>query len=233
MNNLENTQFLEITYNGEKIALSPEDATMLSQKGMNYDKLYEKNKKLSKELEEAKKINKRFENIAKNLGISSEDMLKGLEEEKEKSDIFEFSKETNLPYEYAKKIKEMEGEIKALKKEKAELIPVKKKNDELLAFKKVYPDVDERKLDPEILRLWEETERPLLDIYNEVILRKLLNEKNVKKANEENLNSSTGSALGIPEREEEYTDEIVRNMSDKDFNRNFAKILKQYKKGDR
>ena len=230
---MENAQFLEITYNGEKIALSPEDATMLSQKGMNYDKLYEKNKKLSKELEEAKKINKRFENIAKNLGISSEDMLKGLEEEKEKSDISEFSKETNLPYEYAKKIKEMEGEIKALKKEKAELIPVKKKNDELLAFKKVYPDVDERKLDPEILRLWEETERPLLDIYNEVTLRKLLNEKNVKKANEENLNSSTGSALGIPEREEEYTDEIVRNMSDKDFNRNFAKILKQYKKGDR
>ena len=127
----------------------------------------------------------------------------------------------------------MTDQIELLKKEKEELVPLKKRNEELSEFKKSYPEVDERNLDPEILKIWEETGRPLKDIYNEITLKKLLNEKNAKKANEENKNASSGSALGVPEREEEFTEDMIRNMSDKDFNRNFAKILKQYKKGER
>ena len=99
-----------------------------------------------------------------------------------------------------------------LKKEKEELVPLKKRNEELSEFKKSYPEVDERNLDPEILKIWEETGRPLKDIYNEITLKKLLNEKNAKKANEENKNASSGSALGVPEREEEFTEDMIRNM---------------------
>ena len=94
-------------------------------------------------------------------------------------------------------------------------------------------DVDEKNLDPEIIKNWEETKRPLKDIYNEVTLKKLMAERAARKANEENFMASSGSVSGIPDKEEVYTDDIVRKMSDKEFSRNFEKILKQYKKGEK
>lgn len=228
-----NEMFVEIVYNGKKIPLTYEQVIELSQKGMNYDKLYEKTVNMGEEIENLKAVNEKVENIAKEFKISPEELIKGLDDEREREGILEYSKENNIPFEYAKKLKELEAQIKTLEKEKQELIPIKKKNEDILEFKKLYPDVDERTLDPEIIKEWESSKRPLKDIYNEITLKKLLEEKTAKKANEENSNASTGSALGVPEREEEFTDEMIRNMSSKEFNRNFKKILQQYKKGDR
>ena len=134
---------------------------------MNYDKLYEKSAKMSEEIESLKGANEKFENIAKGLNISSDDLIKGLEDEKEREDISSYSKENNIPYEYAKKLKDLEGQIKTLEKEKQELIPIKKKNEDILEFKNAYPDVDERNLDPEIIAEWENSKRPLKDVYND------------------------------------------------------------------
>ena len=228
-----NEILIEVVYNGEKVPVKYSDAVTLIQKGMNYDKINEKNTLISKELEELKKTYGGIEEIAKRLNISTQDLIDGLESEREKEDISAFSSENNIPYEYAKRFKDMESKIKVLEKEKEELMPIKKKNEDIKEFKKVYPDVDERQLAPEIIKEWEESKRPLKDIYNEITLKKLLQEKNIANTNKENLNASSGSALGIPEREEEFTDELIRNMSDKEFNRNFSKILKQYKKGER
>lgn len=228
-----NEAFLEVVYNGNKTPLTREETIALSQKGMNYDKLYERAKNLQSENEKLMKLNQKIEKIADELQLSPSELIEGLEEEKVKEEIILYSKENDIPYEYAKKIKDMEGKIKLLEKEKNELIPLKERKEELSEFKKLYPDVDERELDPEILKAWEEGKRPLKDIYNEVTLQKLLKEKEAKKVNEENKNASSGSAIGAPEGEEEFTDEIIRNMSDKEFNRNFSKILKQYKKGER
>lgn len=222
--------FLEIVYNGEKIALDKDKAVTLAQKGMNYDKLYEKAVKLGEELDEARTYKEKIEDIAKELRITPDDVLNGINEERKKADIDEYSKEKNIPYEYARQLKDMEGKIAELEKEKAELTPLKKRNEELSEFKKQYPDVDERNLDPEILKEWQEGNRSLKDIYSEITLKKLLSEKAAQKANDENFNASTGSASGIPEREEEFTDDMIRKMSDKEFNKNFSKILKQYKK---
>lgn len=229
----QNNAYIEVVYNGKKVPLSYDQVIELSQKGMNYDKLYEKSLKMGEELEGLKAVNQKFENIAKGLDISLDQLLSGLDDERERDGIMKYSKENNIPFEYAKKLKELETQIKALEKEKQELIPIKKKNEDILEFKKLYPNVDERDLDPEIIKEWESSKRPLKDVYNEITLRKLLEEKTAKKANEENSNASTGSALGVPEREEEYTDEMIRNMSSKEFNQNFKKILQQYKKGDR
>ena len=230
---IKNEPFMEVTYNGEKIPLTYEDSVTLAQKGMNYDKLNEKNTKLSEEIKNLTKINEGLEKIAKKLNISSEELILGLEEESVKEDILSFSKDNNIPFEYAKKLKDMEEKITALEKEKEELIPIKKKNDEISEFKKIYPDIDEREIDPEILKEWEESKRPLKDVYSELTLKKMLKEKSATKSNKENADSSSGSVAGLPEREEEFTDELIRNMSDKEFNKNFTKILKQYKKGDR
>ena len=225
--------FLEIVYNGKTYNLTKEDAVNLAQKGMNYDKVAEKCEKLSEEAKDLKEKNDKITKLAENLRLSPDDLINGLCEEQERENISQYSKDNNIPFEYAKKLKEMELQIKSLQKEKEELIPIKRRNEEIKEFKKVYPNVDERNLDPEILKEWEETKRPLKDIYNEITLRNILNKKNIEKANEENKNASSGSVLGVPEREEEFTDEMIRNMSDKEFNKNFARILKQYKKGEK
>lgn len=225
--------FLEIVYNGKTYNLTKEDAVNLAQKGMNYDKVAEKCEKLSEEAKDLKEKNDKITKLAENLRLSPDDLINGLCEEQERENISQYSKDNNIPFEYAKKLKEMELQIKSLQKEKEELIPIKRRNEEIKEFKKLYPDVDERNLDPEILKEWEETKRPLKDIYNEITLRNILNKKNIEKANEENKNASSGSVLGVPEREEEFTDEMIRNMSDKEFNKNFARILKQYKKGEK
>jgi len=223
---------LEIVYNGKTLNLTKEDAVKLAQKGMNYDKVAEKCEQLTKEVANLKEKNEKITKIAEDLRLSPDDLINGLYEEQERENISQYSKDNNIPFEYAKKLKEMELQIKSLQKEKEELIPIKRRNEEIKEFKKLYPDVDERNLDPEILKEWEQSKRPLKDIYNEVTLRNILNKKNIEKANEENKNASSGSALGVPEREEEFTDEMIRNMSDKEFNKNFARILKQYKKGE-
>lgn len=225
--------FLEIVYNGKTLNLTKEDAVKLAQKGMNYDKVAEKCEKLTEEVTNLRKKNEKITKIAEDLRLSPDDLINGLYEEQERENISQYSKDNNIPFEYAKKLKEMELQIKSLQKEKEELIPIKRRNEEIKEFKKLYPDVDERNLDPEILKEWEESKRPLKDIYNEVTLRNILNKKNIEEANEENKNASSGSALGVPEREEEFTDEMIRNMSDKEFNKNFARILKQYKKGEK
>lgn len=223
---------LEIVYNGKTLNLTKEDAVKLAQKGMNYDKVAEKCEQLTKEVANLKEKNEKITKIAEDLRLSPDDLINGLYEEQERENISQYSKDNNIPFEYAKKLKEMELQIKSLQKEKEELIPIKRRNEEIKEFKKLYPDVDERNLDPEILKEWEQSKRPLKDIYNEITLRNILNKKNIEKANEENKNASSGSALGVPEREEEFTDEMIRNMSDKEFNKNFARILKQYKKGE-
>lgn len=234
MNNQEqNVPFLEIVYNGKPLTLTKEDAKELAQKGMNYDKVIKNYEKLSEEVKDLKKKNEKITKIAEDLRLSPDDLINGLYEEQERANISQYSKDNNIPIEYAKKLKEMEIKIKSLEKEKEELMPIKQREEEIKEFKKIYPDIDERNLDPEILKLWEETKRPLKDIYNEVTLRNLLSKKDMEKANEENKKASSGSMLGVPEREEEFTDEMIRNMSDKEFNRNFARILKQYKKGEK
>lgn len=234
MNNQETlVPYLEIVYNGKTYNLTKEDAVELAQKGMNYDKVAQKCEKLTEEVKDLKAKNEKITKIAEDLRLTPDDLINGLYEEQERDNISRYSKENNVPFEYAKKLKDMELQIKSLQKEKEELIPIKRRNEEIKEFKKLYPDIDERNLDPEILKEWEESKRPLKDIYNEVTLRNILNKKDIEKVNEENKNASSGSVLGVPEREEEFTDEMIRNMSDREFNKNFARILKQYKKGEK
>ena len=147
--------------------------------------------------------------------------------------IAEYSLKNNIPLEKAKNVRDMEKKIKQLEKEKEALEPYKKREEELKELKKAYPDLDEKNLSPEILKEWEETKRPLKDIYNEFTLKKLLSEKKAEEANRENKLASSGSVSGVPDREVEYTEEMIRQMSDKDFERNFIKILNQIKKGEK
>ncbi len=228
-----NKEFLEIVYNGESHKLDEETAKTLAQKGMNYDKLFEKYTKLIDERNEAVSYKAKIEEIAKELNVPANEVLEGLVSEKEKMSIAEYSLKNNIPLEKAKSVRDMEKKIKQLEKEKEALEPYKKREEELKELKKVYPDLDEKNLSKEILKEWEETKRPLKDIYNEFTLKKLLSEKKAEEANRENKLASSGSVSGVPDREVEYTDEMIRQMSDKEFERNFVKILNQLKKGEK
>ena len=234
MNNKEerNEKF-EVTYNGKPYVLSYEQMVVLAQKGMNYDKLYEKLEKMQNEYDDAKIYKEKVGEIAKELSITPEALLKSLDREKEEAGVRDYSEKNNIPVEYARVIKELQNKIGALEKEKEELTPIKRKQDELLNFKKFYPEIDERDIDPEIIKEWEKGERSLYDIYNERMYRKMLEDKNAKIANEENKKAALGSAVGSVEGEKTYTDEDIRNMSDKEFTKNFKDILKHLNKGDR
>lgn len=228
-----NKEFLEIVYNGESHKLDEETAKTLAQKGMNYDKLMEKYTKLIDERNEAVSYKSKIEEIAKELKVPADEVLDGLVSEKEKMSIAEYSLKNNLPLEKAKSVRDMEKKIKQLEKEKEALEPYKKREEELKELKKAYPDLDEKNLSREILKEWEETKRPLKDIYNEFTLKKLLSEKKAEEANRENKLASSGSVSGVPDREVEYTDEMIRQMSDKEIEKNFVKILNQLKKGEK
>ena len=60
---LNNEAFLEVVYNGNKTPLTREQVIALSQKGMNYDKLYEKATKLQEANEGLLKLNEKIEKI--------------------------------------------------------------------------------------------------------------------------------------------------------------------------
>ena len=228
-----NKEFLEIVYNGESHKLDEETAKKLAQKGMNYDKLMDKYEKLIDERNEAISYKSKIEEIARELKVPADEVLDGLVSENEKMSIAEYSLKNNIPLEKAKNVRDMEKKIRQLEKEKEALEPYKKREEELKELKKAYPDLDEKNLSPEILKEWEETKRPLKDIYNEFTLKKLLSEKKAEEANRENKLASSGSVSGVPDREVEYTEEMIRQMSDKDFERNFIKILNQIKKGEK
>ena len=98
------------------------------------------------------------------------------------------------------------------------------------AFKKEYPGIDINEIDKEIIDEWNGSDKSLVDIYNRIMLRKLMLDKAAESANEKNKNASTGSVSGISAPEKYYTDDEVRKMSDEEFSKNFRKILLQKKK---
>jgi len=109
-------------------------------------------------------------------------------------------------------------------------MPIKKRQEQACEFNKVYPDIDIRDIDKGVISKWEETGKPLIDIYNAYIVAKIRQKDDAKKVNENNMKASSGSVSGIPESSQTVTDEMINNMSDKEFVKNFKAILKQYNK---
>ncbi len=218
---------LDIVYNGEKHTLNEEQTIELAQKGMNYDRLMEKYNAAVSKNEEAEKYKTQIENLAKVSGTTTEELMNMFDARVKDFKIERFAENQNVPHIYAEKLMKLNQEIEALKKEKAELLPIKKREDDIAAFNKEYPDVDVRTLDKEITLEWEKSGKPLVDVYNSITVKRLLNKNLAQAANEENKKASSGSVRDSSLGEKIFSDDDIRNMSDADIKKNFKLLMKQ------
>lgn len=202
--NVDTTPFLKIRFNKEDVDLTQEKAIELSQKGMNYDKLYEK----------YDSTNKRLESLANANGLSVEDFLDKLNETQQQLEI---SNEVNalkekyptaddeLLKELAKKnVIERAGdkaqyEQKRLEKEKeAERQEAKRQLD---IFKEEYPNVDIEKINPSVFDLVKQG-YTLLEAYGkwarkEAEKSSLSNSVNATSQNAENKSRNYGNLNNV------------------------------------
>lgn len=218
---------LDIVYNGEKHTLNEEQTIELAQKGMNYDRLMEKYNAAVAKNEDAEKYKTQIENLAKVSGTTTEELMNMFDARVNNFRVERFAENQNVPHVYAEKLMKLNQEIEALKKEKAELLPIKKREDDILAFNKEYPDVDVRTLDKEITLEWEKSGKPLVDVYNSITVKRLLNKNLAEAANEENKKASSGSVKDASFGEKIFSDDEIRNMSDADIKKNFKLLMKQ------
>lgn len=224
---------LDIVYNGDKLTLDEEQARNLAQKGMNYDRLYEKYEETAKKLGEAAAYREKIDSLAQAAGTTPESIIGLLDKNIKDFQISNYAESEKIPPEYAEKMMSLTREIEALKREKEELLPIKKREEDIAAFNKEYPDVDVRGIDEDILSLWESSDKPLADVYNSVMLKKLLNKQQAEIANEQNKKASSGSVKDAAAGEKIYSEDEIRNMSDDEIKRNFKALVRQLsKKGD-
>ena len=224
------TKTLQIVYNGENVVLNEEEAITLAQKGMNYDRLYEKFRETSEALKEAENYKNKIEGLAKEAGTTPANIMGLLDENIKEMQVSNYAENEKIPPEYAEKLMGLTREIEVLRKEKEELLPLKKRQEDIKQFEKEYPGLDVNGLDKDVLKLWETTDKPLTDIYNSVMLKKLLNKKEADNANEQNRRASSGSVKDSSAGERTFTEDDIRKMSDEEIKNNFKTLLKQLSK---
>ncbi len=224
------TKTLQIVYNGENVVLNEDEAITLAQKGMNYDRLYEKFRETSEALKEAENYKNKIEGLAKEAGTTPANIIGVLDKNIKEFQISNYAENEKIPPEYAEKLMSLTREIETLKREKEELLPIKKRQEDIKQFEKEYPGLDVNALDKDVLKLWENSDKPLTDIYNSVMLKKLLNKKEADNANEQNRKASSGSVKDSSVGEKVYTVEDIKKMSDEEIKNNFTTLVKQLSK---
>lgn len=193
--------FLEVQYNKELKGLTQEEAKTLAQKGMNYDKMYDKYNTLEQGLEKLAKAN----------GMSVDDYLvklqevqKNVEVENELAKLKEKYPDTNEEAlgELARQIVAnntnsiVQSQIKAQQEQDdARAKEVERQIDE---FKSIYPDLDPNTIPEEVIEMARDG-KTLLGAYT--LWNKTNEAKNseakIAKLNEENKKKSLGNTTNV------------------------------------
>lgn len=224
---------LEIVYNGEKITLDEEQAVKLAQKGMNYDRLLKKYSEVAEKLDSMAGYKEKIDNLAAETGTTPEKIMELLEDNAKEFRIANFAQTEQVPHEYAEKMMSMKKEIETLKKEKEELMPIIKREEDISDFTREYPGVSVSELDEDVVSEWKNSKKPLVDVYNSVMLKKLMSKKEAEDANEKNKRASSGSVRDAFTSERIYSEDEIRKMSDEDIKKKFKMLARQLsKKGD-
>lgn len=176
----ENPQTLKVKYNKEERELTLEEATILAQKGLNYDKVVEK---LS-EFEQNRGLGY-LEKLANRSGKSVEELVDFWEQQEQQEELNQLI-QNNIPEEYAKEILENRNFRKSLE-EKQRHEQIKEKQDqEYREFFEKFPDVKPDEIPQEV---WQENEKgtPLKVAMMEYNYKKLETENAQLKNNQKNL----------------------------------------------
>jgi len=222
--------FIKIKYNKEEVALDREKAIELAQKGMNYDKIYEK----LQQLENDPRLSF-VEQQAQRYGMTAEQYLEAVREAEEQEQLNELIQQ-NIPEEIAKEIMENRKFREQWEQERRAREQEEQRQADYQAFLETFPDVKPEDIPQSV---WEEVKqgKSLVDAYtryeNQLLrqqLEGLQGKKEVEKKNEENKQATTGSVTGQGDGKQPYfTKEQVEKMSVEEINKNWKAIMESQK----
>lgn len=213
---------LELKYMGETRRVGRDEAVVLAQKGMDYDRIRKERDDMSKELEGLRGDKTKLagyedflDRLARSVGMNIPDMIDSTlakmlvaEEQKKGNTITEEFARQRIAFDREK------AEYEKQKNQGADHSPVKKadgdkpqeppagptadeaarakRNDEANAFLQAYPDIDPKTIPEEVLKEWRGG-TPLLSAYKDFEYKKLKADYEALKQNNKNSERSTGS----------------------------------------
>lgn len=193
-------QTIKIKYNHEEKELPIDEAVLHIQKGMNYDKVYDKLQ--SYEKDEALKI---LDEMAQEYGIPKADLMKRWKTERAESKAKEYAEQHDIPQEVAKEL--LESKQKATFYETQYLTAEQKRehqeqiDNQIKEFRDAYPDVKDADVPDSVIELARGKKVPLKIAYEAHLastlkerVSKMEQELKVKNVNDSNSASSMGSA---------------------------------------
>jgi len=229
--------FLTIKYNKEEVPLDKDKAVELAQKGMNYDKIYER----LQQLENDPRLSF-VENQAKKHGMTVEQYLEAVKQAEEQQRLNELI-EQNIPEELAQEILENRKFREQYEQERKAKEKQEKEDAERLEFLEYFKQENGRYFDEEkdsipesVFKEWKSGKRSLVDAYiryqNQQLkeqLTKLQEGKEKQAKNEENANATTGPVKGGDGKQPYFTKEQVEKMSTEEINKNWKAIMESQK----
>ena len=221
---------IKVKFNHEEMELPYEEAVKHIQKGMNYDKVYEKVQALEND-PRLGLINK----LAEQSGMTSDEFISAVEEQQRLSDLNDLVS-NNIPEEFAQEILENRKFRAVYQAEQTEKQKQEQLQQTVKEFLTIYPDVKTNEIPQNV---WDEVNqgKNLIDAYakheNNTLktrLAELQQKLNINQSNINNEQSSTGSVTGHGEVENvHYTREQVSKMSTQEVMKNYNAIMKSRK----
>lgn len=193
----ENPQTLKIKYNKEEKELTLEEATILAQKGLNYDKIveklsgYENNRGLGY-------LNK----LAAQSGKSVEELVDFWEQQEQQEELNQLV-QANIPEEYAKEILENRKFRQSLEEKQRHEQEKSKQDQEFKDFFNQFPNVKPEEIPSEV---WEANKEgtPLRIAMMEYNYKKLETENAQLKNNQKNLLKGNPGGVTGKQHNESY-----------------------------
>lgn len=210
---------LELKYMGETRRVGRNEAIVLAQKGMDYDRIRQERDDMSKELNELRPEKQKLteyegflDKLARSVGMDIPGMIDSTlakmlvaEEQKKGNTITEEFARQRIQFDREKAEYEKQKNQSATKapeeskpaeqpaKTKADDAAAARRNDEAAAFLKAYPDLDPKTLPKEVLDKWWDGGEPLITAYTTYENKRLKAENEALKQNNKNSERSTGS----------------------------------------
>lgn len=233
----ETVQTIKVKYNHEEKELPIDEVRVLAQKGMNYDKLSEKLQKYESD-PGLKWLNEK----AAQFGVSVPDLIAKWDADLAAKQASEIAEANGIPEDVAHELLKIKNERDMTKKELEALKAYKEEQEridnQIKEFQKAYPDVPLDKIPEQVIETAKSEGVSLKVAYKAYLADVLAEEKkkleeqlNVKKVNDENAATSMGSAKSTGDSNAvELTLDVIKSMTSEQRKANMGRILDYLKK---
>jgi hypothetical protein len=236
---------LKVKYNKDEIELDQDKAVEYAQKGMNYDKVYERLQGLESQLKGAEKAQRVIKEIAQESNITEQEAIERIEKQR----LAAKAKTQNKPVEQLiaeQRAAALEAKVTAYETAEAKQT---RHIEELVEFEKSHPDVDVSNLPEELQAKWRDGSQDLETLYklhnHDVLarstkdleaqiakltedLKKMQEQEAVKQINAENAAAAPGKLGEGAVAEQPLTQELIDTMTPSELDKNHEKIARFY-----